>query len=283
MVFRDWTNATRGVRDADDDASGILIPDALGKRFELARYRPSSELADLVERYWRVRWELPEGERYESETLPFPCVNVVFEPGGSAVHGIPTRRFVRRLEGRGLVFAVRFRPGAFGTLTSRSAVELTDAVLPLGDVLGAGAERLECAVLACDDDADRIVRIEDFLRARWTHRDPERAWVARAVDLAREDRRIADVAELAARLDVPIRSIQRVFRQHLGVSPKWVLRRFRIQEAAERIGSGDYVALAALASELGYCDQAHLIRDFRAQVGTTPTGYAARCAAERTR
>jgi hypothetical protein len=39
------------------------------------------------------------------------------------------------------------------------------------------------------------------------------------------------------------------------------------------------VAWAALALELGYHDQAHLIRDFKAQVGFTPAAYAERCAA----
>jgi len=36
---------------------------------------------------------------------------------------------------------------------------------------------------------------------------------------------------------------------------------------------------AGAAQELGYHDQAHLIRDFRAQIGSTPAAYARRCGA----
>jgi AraC-like DNA-binding protein len=35
---------------------------------------------------------------------------------------------------------------------------------------------------------------------------------------------------------------------------------------------------AELALELGYHDQAHLIRDFKTQIGLTPAAYAQRCA-----
>ena len=52
-----------------------------------------------------------------------------------------------------------------------------------------------------------------------------------------------------------------------------------MQEAAERVAAGAPVVWAALAVELGYHDQAHLIRDFKAQIGFTPAVYAGRCAA----
>jgi AraC-like DNA-binding protein len=74
------------------------------------------------------------------------------------------------------------------------------------------------------------------------------------------------------------RALQRLFRRHVGVGPKWTLRRFRIHEAAERLAGGAPVDWAALAQELGYCDQAHFIRDFKAQVGRSPGVYAAECA-----
>ena len=73
------------------------------------------------------------------------------------------------------------------------------------------------------------------------------------------------------------RSMQRLFRRYLGVTPKWVLQRYRLHAAAERIagGEGD---LARLALDLGYFDQAHFIKDFKALVGRTPAGYAEECA-----
>lgn len=51
-------------------------------------------------------------------------------------------------------------------------------------------------------------------------------------------------------------------------------RRIRLQEIARALASGDTTDLAALATELGYTDQAHLTADFRTTAGMTPGAYA---------
>lgn len=83
------------------------------------------------------------------------------------------------------------------------------------------------------------------------------------------------VEDLAERLAVSVRTLQRLFRERVGVTPKWMLGRYRLHEAAERIAGGDVTDWAALALDLGYFDQAHFIRDFGAVVGRTPADYAA--------
>jgi AraC-like DNA-binding protein len=70
-----------------------------------------------------------------------------------------------------------------------------------------------------------------------------------------------------------VRSLQQLFSDYVGVSPKWVLRRFRLHEAADRLASGEEPDLAALAHSLGYFDQAHFTADFRKLVGQTPANY----------
>jgi transcriptional regulator GlxA family with amidase domain len=86
------------------------------------------------------------------------------------------------------------------------------------------------------------------------------------------------VEDLAARVGLSQRALQRLFRSHVGVTPKWTLRRFRIHEAAERAARGVRLDWSALALELGYFDQAHFSKDFKAQVGRSPAEYAAFCA-----
>ena len=77
------------------------------------------------------------------------------------------------------------------------------------------------------------------------------------------------------------RTLQRLFRRYVGVGPKWVLQRYRLHEAAERIADGYDGDWAALALDLGYFDQAHFIKDFKALVGCSPAEYAAACASVR--
>jgi AraC-like DNA-binding protein len=70
------------------------------------------------------------------------------------------------------------------------------------------------------------------------------------------------------------RSLQRLFADYVGVSPKWVMRRARLHEAAARADGGGFVDWAALAADLGYADQAHLTRDFTVTLGVSPARYA---------
>ena len=69
-----------------------------------------------------------------------------------------------------------------------------------------------------------------------------------------------------------VRSLQRLFAGYVGVSPKAVLARHRLQDAAAAIDDGAD-DLAGLAASLGWFDQAHFSRDFRAVTGTTPSAY----------
>jgi AraC-like DNA-binding protein len=64
----------------------------------------------------------------------------------------------------------------------------------------------------------------------------------------------------------------------VGVSPKWIIRRYRLHEAADRLANGGAADLAELAAALGYYDQAHLTRDFTALVGKSPAEYRAAAA-----
>ncbi|MFJ9812726.1 DUF6597 domain-containing transcriptional factor [Streptomyces sp. NPDC101158] len=97
------------------------------------------------------------------------------------------------------------------------------------------------------------------------------------VDLVRTDRGMRRVSDLARSAGLSSRSLQRLFAAHVGVGPKWVILRYRIHEALERAEAGSATAppdWARLAAELGYSDQAHLVRDFTATVGVPPTTYA---------
>jgi AraC-like DNA-binding protein len=213
--------------------------------------------------------------------LSHPSVNVSVETGdhprfGFAlpavlVHGVVTRRFTVDLIGTGRVTAVKFRPGGFRALTG--VLPGRNSVAPLRDELGVAADDLRAAVLAEDDDADRAAALDAALVPH--AREPEPAYVDLLALLDRmiDDRalvRVEQVAELGA---MSARSLQRLFAGYLGVSPKAVLARYRLQDAAALIDSGQVDDLAALAADLGWFDQAHFSRDFRAVVGMPPSAY----------
>jgi AraC-like DNA-binding protein len=106
--------------------------------------------------------------------------------------------------------------------------------------------------------------------------DPVAAEMAALVDRITGDPGLRRVAGLAEAAGMPERRLQRLFADYVGVSPKWVMRRARLLEAARRADEGVAVDWAELALDLGYADQAHLTRDFTATLGASPARYTAR-------
>jgi AraC-like DNA-binding protein len=260
------------------ETRGILNPAAGLQRFDLRRAAPSAELAPFVDWYWVVRWSLPEP--FEQEVLPHPCVNLSFDARGPAVHGFGTARAVARLEGSGRAVAAKFKPGGFAPFSPLAARDLVDRVVPAADAFGPDAGRLGRAIDAADDAA-AVGLLEAFLRERLPPPDRSVLETIALAARAQADRDVKRAEDLARAAGRSVRTLQRAFERYVGVGPKWVIRRARVHEAAERAAAGGRVAWGALAHELGYHDQAHFIRDFKAQTGVTPATYARRCATAR--
>jgi hypothetical protein len=114
------------------------------------RFLPAAELRPFVDLYWRVRWDLGGKPPQLAETLPHPCVHWVTELGRSAVFGVGTGRFTRRLEGSGTAFGVRFRPGGFYPFFGRPVSGITDRSITLGAAFGPAGRATGKALLALD-------------------------------------------------------------------------------------------------------------------------------------
>jgi AraC-like DNA-binding protein len=254
------------------DSRGILQPEEGAAHFRLVRRLPSDDLRDVIDRHWIVRWDLRGRPPFRQAILPHPCVHVVFEPSGPAVYGIADGQTSHLLEGAGEAVGVKFLPGAFSPFSALPAVELTGRVVSFAEALGPDAEALE---RAGPSPEERIAAVEAFLRAHRPPPDPAVETVVAAAATMREGPAELRVADVAARHGLSMRTLQRLFLAHVGVSPKWVLQRYRLHEAAERIAAGEARDLATLALDLGYFDQAHFGNDFRRYVGVPPAAYAA--------
>jgi AraC-like DNA-binding protein len=155
-------------------------------------------------------------------------------------------------------------------------------VVPAARLFGPRAEKTRQAIMGDFDlggfDVDAGVMIgyaETLLHSVMPERDPLAEQAAALVARITDDPGLRRVDQLAASFGLSVRTLQRLFADYVGVSPKWVMRRARLHEAAERADGGEPVDWAALASDLGYADQAHLTRDFTVTIGVPPARYAA--------
>jgi AraC-like DNA-binding protein len=85
-------------------------------------------------------------------------------------------------------------------------------------------------VLAPDDDAPSHAAVESFLRGRRPQSNFTLEEVTALVPLVQTHRAVARVEDLAREASMSARSLQRRFERYVGVEPKWVIRRSRVQE-----------------------------------------------------
>ncbi len=248
--------------------------------FDLRRWAPSTDTRQFVEHFWSVTWDLRGEDSFTSSVITFPSMHITHEWGSDAarhgfslpntlVHGVVERVFRTTISEQGWVVGARFRPGGFTARFGGDASAMTGRVQPVGDGLFGAPIHLE-------DDVDAAAEHLDRRIAHGCEPDDTYPALTALVDRIRDDSQIHRVEQVMGYSPWSERTTQRVFRRYVGVPVKWVLCRYRLQNAALEIESDPGVDFADLAVRLGWYDQAHFINDFRAMLGSTPGEYAAR-------
>ncbi|MGW3494321.1 AraC family transcriptional regulator [Streptomyces sp. NPDC001020] len=259
------------------DTRGIVDAAELLSRVAFRRHEPAEPLRPYLEHYWLMDWDL--SQPHASHVVPHPSVNIVFQryegrPPFGELSGIGLKLFTQKLEGRGRVCGIQFRPGGFRPFAPGSPVtDWTDRRVPLSEFY---PDVDPAAVLTPDDERARVAALDAFLLSLAPRPDPQAELATTLVDRIRTDRTIRRVADFARAEGMSVRLLQRLFAAYVGVGPKWVILRYRIHEVLEHAESDQAVDWAGLAADLGYADQAHLVRDFTTTVGVPPTAYTPR-------
>ncbi|MBM7567602.1 helix-turn-helix domain-containing protein [Paenibacillus sacheonensis] len=257
---------------------GILKAEAARGKFALNRFEPSPDLAPYIGNYWTVRWDLRGQAPYSQTILSYPNINMSFERDHNGafagVHGIPKRTYTRHLQDEGEVLGIKFKPGGFYPFWKQPAALLTGGVLALRDIFGEEAREAESRLFAEETDEGKVRIAEAFLRSRLPEPDDNIPLVDSVVQQVIDNRDITKVEDLADMFHLNVRSMQRLFNRYVGVSPKWVIQRFRLQEAAELIEKNGIPDWVSLSQSLGFYDQAHFIKSFKAIVGKSPEEYS---------
>jgi AraC-like DNA-binding protein len=163
------------------------------------------------------------------------------------------------------------------------AGELAGDVVDLAALLGRRTEPLLDRLAAAPDWAQRFALLDGALGAL-AARGPGERGVAPEVGYAWD--RLEDtggtlrIADLAREVGWSRRHLAGRFRREIGLAPKAAARVIRFERACDRLSAPDRPALARVAAEGGYVDQAHLARDFRELAGITATAWLAERPAE---
>lgn len=243
------------------------------------RYPASPRFAELIGRYWIPVWSLAEPST--QSTLQHPVCLIVISNSYARCYGVVRGLSQVTLEGDGWAAGVMFRPAAGRLLLRRPVSALADAYVDLATLSSIDGTALAARIAAAMTDDPgapsshraAIAAYEDAL-APLLPVDGAGSLINRVIDWLTEHPEVTRVAEVADAFAMTERSLQRLVVDRVGLTPKWLIQRRRLHDAVARLKRGTD-SLAELAAELGYVDQAHFTKDFRAVTGLTPGRYLA--------
>lgn len=169
-----------------------------------------------------------------------------------------------------VVIGFRFHPAAASAWFGMSLTELVGLRLPLEDLWGKRARQLASRVRV-HDSLDRLLSsLEEAVAEEdsWNETD---AGMRAAYGMVEQGAppEAPLVPWLMRALDMSERTLRRRFDESFGYGPKTLDRILRYQRYL-RLSSRSENPTAILASEAGYSDQAHLVRESRRLTGSTP-------------
>lgn len=256
-----------------DRPRGLVLSAESKNSFDFIRFEPHPDLAEIIEHYWLVNWDLEDGKTQMQSVVTHPSVHMTFENEKLDIYGIVRQTFVRKLEKRGSVLGVKFRPGMFFCLSGKPVHQLTGKVIPAEVLLGYDFKKIsdDLSETALTDEKIKILE-QKFLSLKFYDTEKARS-INLLVKEIKENKNIVSAEQLSDISKTDIRQLERLFRKYIGIGPKWIINRYRMHEAMTQLENKKYLNLTELAVRLGYFDQSHFIRDFKKMTGVKPSDY----------
>jgi AraC-like DNA-binding protein len=238
-------------------------------------HTPAPPLAAFVENLWLLSDApvhsreriIPSGtfelviNLHEDEFRIYDCVHRDEHQrfSGALVSGAYQRPFVIDTREHASLIGVHFKPGGAFPFLRDSAGRLADAHVELDALFGVGARELRERLCAAETPAQRF-RILEFALVGRLMRPLKRHGAVQA-GLGCLMRNGANVADVAAVVELSHRRFIELFTAEVGMTPKLFARVQRFQRAVALAKQNPSPNWGQLALLCGYFDQSHLIRD----------------------
>jgi AraC-like DNA-binding protein len=247
-------------------------------------HQPHPALGVLVHQYFSVGGAAEASTR---RVVPDGSVDLIFNLGEvrgkilgvlepqACLMGVMTAPItVERPAAASPLVGVSLAFGAAGMLLSGDVSSFNNRVIDLRALWGHEAQDLLDQLREAQTTAVRLRHLDTFLLGKLNAARQPNPMLAPAIGLIRRHGGRLSMRAVGSELGVSERRLERTFRSGTGLSPKEFSRITRLHAVLARIAPvGSELSWVEIASELGFADQAHLIREFRALTGVTPDRY----------
>ena len=262
----------------------VTLDQAGHGRHTLTMFEPSAELAEWVEHAWVQEFgDLRDGDRTSWRIVPDASPHLIMhwwesDPRAPTVPRLVGARSAfcdARVARRVRTLGLRLRPGVLPLLTSLPATDLLDRSVRVDEAMGTTGRELRertRGTTVREAYAALLSAVRDLVRSSrgidWRIRGMSRL-------LERSGREVR-VGGLARAMGASDRTLRNAVRAEVGLAPKRVARVHRLHRALSLRLDGGGASWHSVAIRAGYCDQAHLIKDFQQLLGEAPARFLSR-------
>ncbi|MBA8907817.1 MULTISPECIES: helix-turn-helix domain-containing protein [Aminobacter] len=243
----------------------------------LGHYDEQAPMPDL-DAHFQCVWTnaIPDDHVGPVAVVPDGCVDLLWKDGRLMVVGPDIVAASPELHGGTTVLGIRFRPGAALRWLRTPMSAIVGQAVDLADVWNPGVARELCLRIG---EAPTIERQAAVLQQQLLKQLPDLERPAQgagaifAAMASGSDEIGGRISLLVERLDISERTLRRRSHDYFGYGPKTLDRILRFQNFLSLVRAQGKQAMAGLAYEAGYADQAHLGREIQALCGMTAGSF----------
>lgn len=252
----------------------------------IKEFKPSVELNNYVELFWSGDFNVNSTSFLSQRVIPNGYVELIihltdfhcellqgsgFSPSPDyTLIGLFTKPYDVHFKKLVKVFGIRFKPEGIYYAFGVPASEIHHSFADLEDIAGRSIKEL-CARLIEASNVNQMISLsENYLLENINKSKLNLYYLNRAANLIRKSNGKISIEELAGKVYISSRQLEREFKQKMGISPKRYMRIARLNEVNRKILSGERVDFTSLSHSSGYSDQAHFIREFKDFTGESP-------------
>ena len=251
-------------------------------------FKPKESLKKYIQLIWIAESEREDDFYPKEKILPDGIVEIVFhfkepfityyddrikfkQPQAFAISQM--RKYVE-IESDGLVglISVRFYPWGAHHFFEKPIKDFLDSTVTLEEIWKENYKVI-LSELKNSDDNEKVKLVQDFLDKCLLKYKKETIAIDNAIKLIRETKGEHTIEALCNKLNIHHKKLERGFLNTLGTTPKVFSRTTRFLHLCHHLKEYENLTMTQLAHRLGYYDQAHFIKDFKAFSGITPKEY----------
>ena len=250
---------------------------------------PSNVLAPYIKRYWAIENCLDKGEICVQRIIPTgltelllyftPPPNVLTDnkylSDNVALYGHQNVFYDMEMKGDLSVFSIVFQPQGLKQFFKFPLHEICNQNVPLQYLIGQAGRDLGEKMSEATTFHQRVSIVETYLLnlLKTNFADFEFRRINHIVELIKKTYGNIHINQMASAACLCRKQFERIFAEHVGISPKQYLKIIRFQFALFQKQKNVNMNMLDLSYNCGYYDQSHFINDFKSFCGLTPKQY----------